>query len=100
MATYTDPQRILIIQLRRIGDVLMCTPVIQALRQKYPQSHLAFLTEEESRSILENNPHLNEVIVWDKNKYENWFYALKKIKEIRDKKFDLVIDLLGTPRTA
>ncbi|HKZ21932.1 MAG TPA: glycosyltransferase family 9 protein [candidate division Zixibacteria bacterium] len=100
MATYTDPQRILIIQLRRIGDVLMCTPVIRALRQKYPQSHLAFLTEEESKSILENNPNLNQVIVWDKNKYSNWFYALKKIKEIRDKKFDLVIDLLGTPRTA
>lgn len=78
----------------------MCTPVIRALRQKYPQSHLAFLTEGESKSILENNPNLNEVIIWDKNKYQNWFYALKKIKEIREKKFDLVIDLLGTPRTA
>jgi len=100
MATQTEPQRILIIQLRRIGDVLMCTPVIRALRQKYPQSHLAFLTEEESKAILENNPHLNEVIVWDKNKYKNWFYALKKIKEIREKKFELIIDLLGTPRTA
>jgi len=100
MAIQTEPKRILIIQLRRIGDVLMCTPVIRALRQKYPQSHLAFLTEEESKAILENNPNLNEVIVWDKNKYNNWFYALKKIKEIRDKKFDLVVDLLGTPRTA
>ncbi len=78
----------------------MCTPVIRALRQKYPQSHLAFLTEEESKAILETNPNLNEVIVWDKNKYNNWFYALKRIKEIRDKQFDLVIDLLGTPRTA
>jgi len=100
MAIQTEPKGILIIQLRRIGDVLMCTPVIRALRQKYPQSHLAFLTEEESKSILENNPNLNEIIVWNKNKYPNWFYALKKIKEIREKKFDLVVDLLGTPRTA
>lgn len=100
MATQLEPKGILIIQLRRIGDVLMCTPLIRAVRKKYPQAFIAFLTEEESRSILETNPHLNEVITWNKNKYQNWFYALKKIKEIRDKQFDWVIDLLGTPRTA
>lgn len=100
MATSSEPKKILVIQLRRIGDVLMCTPVIRALRQKYPQCHLAFLTEEESKAILETNPNLNELLVWDKNKYKNWFYVLRKIKELREKKFDLVIDLLGTPRTA
>ncbi|OGC78399.1 MAG: hypothetical protein A2145_01740 [candidate division Zixibacteria bacterium RBG_16_40_9] len=100
MSICSEPKRILIIQLRRIGDVLMCTPVIRALRQRYPQCHLAFLTEEESKAVLLTNPNLNEVIVWDKNKYKNWLYVLKKIKEIRGKKFDTVIDLLGTPRTA
>ncbi len=100
MSISSEPKRILIIQLRRIGDVLMCTPLIRAVRQSYPQAHLAFLTEEESKAVLMTNPNLSEVIVWGKNKYKNWFYALKKIKELRDKRFDLVIDLLGTPRTA
>ncbi len=78
----------------------MCTPLIRAVRQRYPQAHLAFLTEEESKAILENNLHLNELLIWQKDRYNNWFYALRKIKELREKKFDLVIDLLGTPRTA
>jgi heptosyltransferase-3 len=93
-------KRILIIQLRRIGDVLMCTPALRALRKKFPQSHIAFLTENESASLLSENPYLNELIVWDKKKYNNPFYSIKKVLELRRKSFDTVIDFFGNPRSA
>jgi ADP-heptose:LPS heptosyltransferase len=96
----SDPRRILIIQLRRIGDVLLCTPAIRALRRRFPKSCIAFLVERESADILALNPYLDEVIVMDRRRYRNPLYSLKKIWQIRKRGFDLVIDFLGNPRTA
>jgi ADP-heptose:LPS heptosyltransferase len=95
-----DPKRILIIQLRRIGDVLMCTPAIRALKKRFPESFISFLTEIESEPILRFNPYLNERIVLDRKKYGNFFYLLKTIKNLRRKNFDLAIDFFGNPRSA
>jgi heptosyltransferase-3 len=94
------PQKILIIQLRRIGDVLMCTPALRALRKNFPQSHISFLVERESSDLLTLNPQLDEVIVLEKEKYKNPLYSLRKIWQIRKKRYDLVIDFLGNPRSA
>lgn len=94
------PQKILLIQLRRIGDVLMCTPALRALRANFPKSYIAFITEKESSDILTLNPYLDEVMVLEREKYRNPLYSLKKIWQIRKKRFDLVIDFLGNPRSA
>lgn len=78
----------------------MCTPALRALREKFPRSSIAFLTEKESASLLSENPYLDELIVWDKNKYGNPFYSVKKILQLRKKSFDMVIDFFGNPRSA
>lgn len=93
-------KKILIIQLRRIGDVLMCTPALRALRKKFPESYIAFLTERESSSLLSKNPYLDELIVWDKKRYTNPFYSIEKLLELRKKSFDTVFDFFGNPRSA
>lgn len=78
----------------------MCTPALRALRCRYKDSHIAFLTEKESSDLLSLNPYLNEVIVLDKAKYRNPLYSIKKIWEVRKSSFDLVIDFFGNPRSA
>jgi heptosyltransferase-3 len=95
-----DPQRILLIQLRRIGDVLMCTPALRALKTRLPQSHIVFLTERESADLLRFNPYLSELLVWDKKRYGNPFYSILRFWQVRKRRFDVVIDFLGNPRTA
>jgi heptosyltransferase-3 len=95
-----NPKKILLIQLRRIGDVLMCTPALRALRARYKDSYIAFLTEEESSDLLSLNPYLNQVLVLDKKRYKNPFYPVKKIWEMRKSSFDLAIDFFGNPRSA
>jgi heptosyltransferase-3 len=95
-----DPRKVLIIQLRRIGDVLLSTPAVRALRTRFPKNHIAFLVEGESADILRLNPYLDEIIVLERQRYRNPLYSLKKIWQIRKKGFDLVIDFLGNPRTA
>lgn len=95
-----DPSRVLIIQLRRIGDVILCTPVIKALKEQRPDLHITFLTESESESILRNNPLVDELIIWDKGRYKNPAYLFKSLRGLKRKKFDTVIDLQGSGRTA
>jgi heptosyltransferase-3 len=95
-----NPTRILIIQLRRIGDVLICTPAIRALRKRFPESIISFLTEKESEPILRFNPYLNDKIILDRKKYKNFFYLLKTVRNLRKQNFDLAIDFFGNPRSA
>ncbi len=94
------PQKILLIQLRRIGDVLMCTPALRALRNHFTESYISFITEKESADLLASNPYLNEVLTLNRERYRNPFYSLARFWQVRKESFDLVIDFLGNPRSA
>ena len=61
----SDVKRILIIQFRPVGDVLLSTPLIKLVRDAYPNAHIAFLVERIPGQILENNKHLNELIYYE-----------------------------------
>src|SRR3989304_553252 len=95
-----NPKRILIIQLRRIGDVLMCTPAIRALRKRFPESFISFLTEKESEPLLRFNPNLNEKIILDRKKYSHFFYLLKTIRKLRKENSVVAFYSFGSSRTA
>src|SRR5262245_58429308 len=90
--------RILVIQFRRIGDVLLSTPVLRALRAAYPQSHIAFLTEPSPGRVLQGNTLLNEIIL--RPRQITWREQWGLIRHLRRQRFDLVIDLIGNPRSA
>ncbi|MFH0924555.1 MAG: putative lipopolysaccharide heptosyltransferase III [bacterium] len=98
-------KKILIIKLRKIGDVLLTTPTIKAFRVQFPQAHIAALVNSGTEEVLTDNPLLDEVIVFDRNWKSLPF--LTKIKrqcrfvlDIRKKDFDLVLDLTGGDRPA
>lgn len=61
--TTPDPQRILVVCTRRIGDVLLATPVIRSLRRAWPQAHIDALVFSGTAGVLEGNPDLQELIV-------------------------------------
>jgi hypothetical protein len=61
-------KRILIIQTAFIGDVVLSTPLVRNLRKIFPDSFLSFLLIPETKNVLENNPHLNQILVYDKRK--------------------------------
>jgi len=89
--------RILITRTDRIGDVILSTPVIKAVRDKYPDAHIAFCVQPHGFEILDRNPYLNEVILYDKKgKHGNIFGIIGFIFKLRRKKFDLAIILHPT----
>ncbi|MGE4357358.1 MAG: lipopolysaccharide heptosyltransferase II [Candidatus Omnitrophota bacterium] len=92
-------KRILIIRTDRIGDVVLSTPVIKNLRDNFPQSFITIMVRPYTREIVEGNPYLDEVIVYDKERKDRSFLAtLKFVFKIRKYKFDLAIILHPTNR--
>ncbi len=91
--------KILIIRTDRIGDIILSTPVIEAVRKACPNAHIAFMTSPYTRDIVSGNPCLDEVIIYDKKgKHNSFFSAIKFISDIRKKRFDLALILHSTNR--
>ena len=90
--------KFLLIQLRRIGDVLMTTPAVRLLRESYPDADLNFLTESPSDQVLNENPNLQEILLY--RKPESLPESLRSFLNLRSRKFDCVIDFYGNPRSA
>ena len=94
-----QPLRILITRTDRIGDVILSTPVIKNLRLAYPDSYIAFICRPYTKNILEGNPYLDEIIIYDKYGRDKSFLAsLKFAWRLRKKKFDWAIILHPTNR--
>ena len=83
--------KFLIIQTAFIGDVVLATPMAEALAQ-LDNAEIHFLVRKGNESLLENNPFIHHVWIWNKgqNKISNLF---KLSTEIRKEKFDCVINL-------
>jgi len=87
-------KRILIMRTDRLGDVILSTPVIANLRKFYPDSFIAFLCRPYTKEVVEGNPHLDEIIVYDKNKeHKSIFASIKFCFALRKRKFDTVFIL-------
>jgi ADP-heptose:LPS heptosyltransferase len=98
--------RILVIRPGAMGDILVATPVLPNLRHAFPGSHIAFLVDRRFASVLEANPYIDEMIVFDKESMgRRWTPSRIKremdfIAEVRARRFDMVFDLLGSLRSA
>ncbi len=90
------PKKILVILLRRIGDVLLTTPAVRALRKLYPDAAIDFLAEPPAHELLNGNPDITRVLVYSKGP-RNY---LKWLARVRREGYDWVIDYMGNPRTA
>jgi heptosyltransferase-3 len=61
-----NPARILVIKLRHHGDMLLITPLIHALKQRYPAASVDVLLYEETRDMLAANPDINQIFAIDR----------------------------------
>ncbi|MDP8229643.1 MAG: lipopolysaccharide heptosyltransferase II [Candidatus Gorgyraea atricola] len=87
--------RILVIRTDRIGDVVLSTPAITAIRKAYPDAYIAVMVSSQAKEIVKGNPYINEVIVYDKKCI---FHALRFANWLREKRFDLALILHSTNR--
>jgi predicted lipopolysaccharide heptosyltransferase III len=90
-------KNILVIKLRYIGDVLLSTPVLHALRERFPQAHLTMAVLPGTEDVLKENPDLTEVLVVERGPLiGQWRF----FRDIRRRRFDCVVDLTDGDRSA
>ena len=93
-----SPKRILVCQLRQIGDVLLATPSIRLLKQRYPAADIDVLTEKKCSTVLHNNPNIDRIWTIDKKKLKNPLKALKFYAKVGRSDYDLIVDFQQLPR--
>ncbi|MBI5892854.1 MAG: putative lipopolysaccharide heptosyltransferase III [Deltaproteobacteria bacterium] len=105
MTEFKNIEKILIIKLRHIGDVLLTVPAIRAVRETFPRAYIAALVNKGTEEMLSGNPSLDEVIAFDRGMLKFPFY--KRVKSeiqfanrIRRAGFDMAIDLTSGDRSA
>lgn len=99
MKEKSQERRVLLIRTDRIGDVLLSTPAIKAVRDAYPDAYIAMMVSPYARDIINGNPYLDEIIIYDKNgKHKSWWDSVRFAFELRRKKFNLALALHPTNR--
>jgi len=61
-----DPSRLLVIQTAFLGDLILTSPLIRALKERFPRASLEILARKETSPVLEDNPFVDAVIPYDK----------------------------------
>jgi len=83
-------RRILFIRIDRVGDLVLSTPAIRALKEGFPSSELTVLAGPAAAPLLKHSPHAVNVIVYDRSRGFRAKAALAK--DLRRMQFDLAVD--------
>jgi heptosyltransferase-1 len=99
-------KNILIIKPSAIGDIAQSLPVLSAIRGSFADAKISWMVRKEFADMLRGHPMLDDIIIFDRKRLGK-FYRNPKIcgelweflKDLRERRFDLVIDLQGLFRT-
>ncbi len=92
-------KRVLLTRCDKIGDLLLTTPAISAVRYFWPNSYIGFMCSKYTQDILAGNPDIDEIIPLDKNgEHKGLIGFLKLVWEIRQRKFNIMINFHPTNR--
>jgi len=86
-----DPGNILIVLHGSIGDVTRALPLAKLLRRGFPRASLAWSVEPAAYPLLQGNPAIDEIILFDRSRW--WKSFAPFLAKVRAKRFDLVLDL-------
>ncbi len=98
-----QPRRIGILKPSSLGDIIHALPTLAALRGRYPEAHIAWVVNRGLRTLLDGHPQLDEVIPFDRSRARltpsGIGSTLGFLKDLRQRRFDLVVDLQGLLRS-
>ena len=92
--------KILVIQQKMIGDVLTSSILFEALRGKYPDAELHYLIHRHTFPVVENNPFINKVLLFDPNVDGKTGGLIIFLKKIRKEEYDIVFDVYAKINSA
>ncbi len=99
-----DRDRVLLIRLGAVGDVLRTLPALHLIRTSYPALHLAWLVEDPSRDLLVGHPEIDEIIVFPRREFREAALRPRRLTKqlatlaegLRERRFGVAIDFQGS----
>jgi ADP-heptose:LPS heptosyltransferase len=88
------PRRVLVVQLRRLGDVVLTTALLEDLGRAFPDTPVDFLVGDRAAPLLEHHPLIHERLVYERD------HATRMWRTVRARRYDWIVDLQSSPRTA
>ncbi len=94
------PKRILVIRLDRLGDVILSTPVLEALRHHFPHAFIAMMVRPVCRDVVDGHPYLNDVILYEKEGAQRGVIGtIRFARRLRRYEFDTALVLHPSNRS-
>ena len=90
------PDRILIVQLNDLGDILHAMPAVAALRRARPDAHLAWTVDENYADVLGSQPWLDQVIGWRRHSFNG---LIRLVQQLRSDDWEIAVDFQGQLRS-
>ncbi len=92
--------RVLVWKLSALGDVILSTPTLRAIRQQFPQGHISLVVGRAAYEVVARCPYIDELLIYDpKRKDRGMSRQFSFITRLRQRAFDLSIDLQNSRRT-
>jgi len=80
-----DVRRILVIELLYIGDVIVITPALRALKKKFPGAKIDVILRPSMKDVLSGNPNIDKILTYDKKDFDKDFdYIIKELENSYD----------------
>lgn len=92
--------KILLIQLKQIGDVLITTSLLKNIKENFPNSKVDMLVYDYCEGVVRNNPYIDKIITVSSEERTNSLKFYSKMYKLRKEKYDYSIDLLADVRSA
>ncbi len=90
--------KVLIARIDRIGDVVLSTPIPREIKRVYPDSFAAVLVKKYTKDVYVNNPHVDEIIIYDEDQKGNPPTFWNLVRTLRKHKFTHAFMLLPNER--
>jgi len=88
------PRKIMLVTLSNIGDVILTTPVIMALKSSFPDSEITLVVGPRAVELFSRNNSIDKIIVYDK--HASLLKQFRFLRELRKTRYDYVVDLRHT----
>ena len=109
--SYMANKRILILRMAGIGDVLLTTPAVRAIRKKFPKHDIDYITSEAGSLALKENKNINNIIVYKeklKRNYilfklpfiTNYYFQKEFFQKLWYTEYDYIFDFESNKRSA
>jgi lipopolysaccharide heptosyltransferase II len=84
---------ILVIRLSSIGDILLTTPVLHALKKQYPDAAISYLVMDTFEDAIRGHPGIDHLILYPREKYKGLSGLIRFSRTLKENSYDLIIDL-------